>query len=175
MKPILSFLTALLCTTISLQAQMPIRNFIYQNEESITEQLNEMNIVFEAYDDESWDENETYRTLYCYTSEDKQYNGETDVTIYMRNDSCYQMVYFFNGDPFVLDNLRSVIDKREDFAPCFDLLDCWTQQLPQSDSTYYWNLFTEYESVKDNQVLIIESNMNYELNSWYYEYSEGKY
>ena len=175
MKSLFPALLGIFLLTTAVQAQLPIRNFIYQNEEAITQQLNELNVVFEAIDEESWEENVSYRQLYCYASEDKLNEGDLDAIFYMRNDSCYQMTYYFGDDEYVLDNLRDVIDRREDFSPCFDLLDCWTQDLPQCDSTYYWNLFSEYEGTKDNRVLIIESNMNYELNSWYYEYSEGKY
>lgn len=79
------------------------------------------------------------------------------------------------NDPFVLEGVRAVMDKREDFSPCFDMKDCWIQQKAGEETVYYWNLFDQYEGDESWKVLRIEAEKHFEENRWWYQFSEGKF
>lgn len=110
-------------------------------------------------------------SLAIYPSEEYGYSGNY-ANINFRNDSCYWIQYNFFNDPFVIENIRKVIEMRSDFTPCEDLSDCWIQQKPGDPNKYYWNLFDTYEYDENWGVLIIETPENYFLSLSYYQSSK---
>ncbi|MCB0640150.1 MAG: hypothetical protein KDC44_00860, partial [Phaeodactylibacter sp.] len=162
MQPKLITLAALLLFTAAQAfAQLPIRNLIYNTESQVSERWDTEGFYYEAvpdyYNEEGGDQ---FVTVTVYGDAEMTWESN-QAYFYLRNDSCYQIQYSFYEDPFVISNLRSVIQKRQDFKPCDDLKDCWIQSMPNDTTSYYWNLFEVYEGSEDTKALIIEPGVEF--------------
>lgn len=215
----------------ALEAQLPIRNYIFFKQDTIVSLLEAEGMQFEVYSDNyddsygydyNWEEEPVYYEEYGEEEETVKHeelaleppSGETvlepveeiveeeapeemieevptessievfssvafgytsnTATFYLRNDSCYLIQYDWFDDPFVLESIRKAMDQREDFSPCFDMKDCWVQQKPGEETLYYWSLFEKYEGTDNHNVLRIEAEAEFEINRWWYQFSEGK-
>ena len=175
MKPNIILIFGMLFFTTQAFAQLPIRNMVNSSEEKITATWDEAGFYYESipdyYNEEGGDQ---FVTFSVYANAEVIWEGN-QAFFYLRNDSCYQIQYNFYEDPFVVSNLRSVIESREDFKPCDELKDCWIQTMPGDTTSYYWNLFEEYEGSEDTKALIIEPGVEFANSKYWYEMSEGKF
>lgn len=161
--------------TLGAAAQLPIRNFIQQDEMSITEAWESTGYYYESVPDSYYGEGEqqdSYLTFTVYANEENLWEGNV-ANFYLLNDSCYQIQYTFYDDPYVIGSIRKVIEGREDFTPCPEMSDCWIQKMPKDTTSYYWNLFDVYEGSEDIKAVIIESGREYQNNKWWYEMSRA--
>lgn len=176
------FSIALVLSALSLEAQLPIRNYVNLHKDSILVLLEAEGMEYDVYSDQNeyWDDNFydeapeeeensvkeeelaispllEESTISVYSSLEFGYTGN-EAQVFLRGDVCYLVQYNWFGDnKRVLASIREVLNSREDFSPCSDMPDCWTQQRPGEETVFYWNLYDQYESDANWQALRIEA------------------
>ncbi|MCB0705166.1 MAG: hypothetical protein KDC34_07640 [Saprospiraceae bacterium] len=152
-------------------AQMPLRNYIGETEKNITASLDELGLYYELQYDTEYEYWDGIQMIMIWKDEESAYIGNS-AWVYLSMDKCYQVQYNFFNDELVLESIRGVLERRSDFYPCSDMSDCWSQEIENRQTSYYWNLFTSYEGDEGWKAVIIEDQEKFEENRYMYEWSK---